>query len=286
MSKLPKLTLDQRKKLAGAKKYCAEQTIRHVMKKEDKVEKAKHHKKTQEAIQNQQVKLLMSQCFVGGVHYDIGMKDIREAFAPFGVIKTVDLNVDPLTGRHKGYAYVEYDLPESSQLAIEQMQDTKLLNRAIRVGRPTNTDQYQEMIDSTIEKSKNQPILYISNIHSKVVEDDLRQIFSPFGDVRNCVLIKDYITGRHKTYGFVEFATVKGSMDASETMNMFELNGKQIRVGRAMFPPSQIINDGPETHFERTSAAMAIEYNDGDNEPRKAIAAPGVVIPRLALELK
>ena len=43
----------------------------------------------------------MSQCFVGGVHYDIGMKDIREAFFPFGVIKTVDLNVDPLTGRHK-----------------------------------------------------------------------------------------------------------------------------------------------------------------------------------------
>ena len=45
-------------------------------------------------------------------------------------------------------------------------------------------------------------------------------------------------------------------MDASETMNMFELNGKQIRVGRAMFPPSQIINDGPESHFERSSAAM------------------------------
>ena len=50
-------------------------------------------------------------------------------------------------------------------------------------------------------------------------------------------------------------------MDASETMNMFELNGKQIRVGRAMFPPSQIINDGPETHFERTSAAMVKYMN-------------------------
>ena len=76
---------------------------------------ARHHAATQEAIQSQQVKLLMSQCFVGGVHYDIGMKDIRDAFQPFGVIKTVDLNVDPLTGRHKGYAYVEYDLPESAQ---------------------------------------------------------------------------------------------------------------------------------------------------------------------------
>ena len=40
------------------------------------------------------------------------------------------------------------------------MQDTKLLNRAIRVGRPTNTDQYQEMIDATIEKSKNQAWVY------------------------------------------------------------------------------------------------------------------------------
>ena len=60
-----------------------------------------------------------------------------------------------------------------------------------------------------IVNPQKKPILYVSNIHSKVVEDDLRQIFSPFGDIRNCVLIKDYITGRHKTYGFVEFATVK-----------------------------------------------------------------------------
>ena len=94
------------------------------------------------------------------------------------------------------------------------MQDVKLCERAIRVGRPTNTDQYQEIMDSTIEKSKNQPILYVSNIHSAVVEDDLRQIFSPFGDIVNCVLIKDYITGRHKTYGFVEFTTVKVSFYA------------------------------------------------------------------------
>ena len=66
-------------------------------------------------------------------------------------------------------------LKKSPPQAIEQMQDMKLLERAIRVGRPTNTDQYQEIMDSTIEKSKNQPILYISNIHSAVVEDDLRK---------------------------------------------------------------------------------------------------------------
>ena len=35
----------------------------------------------------------------------------------------------------------------------------------------------------------------------------------------------------------------------------FELNGKRIRVGRAMFPPPQLINSGPETNFTRTSTA-------------------------------
>ena len=48
---------------------------------------------------------------------------------------------------------------------------------------------------------------------------------------------------------------LSAAADATESMNMFELRGKQIRVGRAMFPPPQIINSGPETNFTRTSAA-------------------------------
>jgi len=101
---------------------------------------------------------------------------------------------------------------------------------------------------------------------------------------KKAVLIKDYVTGLHKSYGFVEYTTVKAAADATESMNMFELRGKQIRVGRAMFPPPQIINSGPETNFTRTSAARAI--TEGDTADFAAIGAPGVVIPRLALELK
>merc|ERR1719419_1356522 len=152
--KLPMLTLEQREKLKKAKGYCMEQSIRHSMKKEDKQQQAIVQQKTQESIQKQQTILLMTQCFIGSVHYDVGMRDLREAFSPFGILKAVNLDIDPLTGRHKGYAYVEYDLPEGAQLAIEQMCGKELVGRALRVGRPTNTETYQEMIDSTIEKSK------------------------------------------------------------------------------------------------------------------------------------
>merc|ERR1712130_599987 len=274
------LSLDQRKKLAQAKRYCMEQSIRHSMKKEDKQQQAIIQQKTQESIQKQQTILLMTQCFIGSLHYDVGMRDVREAFMPFGILKAVNLDIDPLTGRHKGYAYVEYDLPEGAQLAIEQMCGVSLIGRPIRVGRPTNTDTYQEIIDATIEKSKTRAILYVSNIHQKIVEDDLRMIFAPFGDVKKAVLIKDYVTGKHKSYGFVEYTTVKAAADATESMNLFELNGKQIRVGRAMFPPPQIINSGPETNFIRTSSAKAI--TEGESADFATIGAPGVVITRLA----
>ena len=67
-------------------------------------------------------------------------------------------------------------------------------------------------------------------------------------------------------------------------MNLFELKEKQIRVGRAMIPPPQVINPGPVLNFERTSTAMAITA--GETADFAAIGAPGVAFPKLALELK
>ena len=50
---------------------------------------------------------------------DLRLKTINvSSFSPFGILKAVNLDIDPLTGRHKGYAYVEYDLPEGSQARI------------------------------------------------------------------------------------------------------------------------------------------------------------------------
>ena len=31
----------------------------------------------------------------------------------------VNLNLDPMTGKHKGFAFIWYDIPEAAQLAIE-----------------------------------------------------------------------------------------------------------------------------------------------------------------------
>ena len=40
---------------------------------------------------------------------------------------------DPITQKHKGFAFVEYELPEAAQLALEQMNGVVIGGRNIKV---------------------------------------------------------------------------------------------------------------------------------------------------------
>lgn len=58
---------------------------------------------------------------------------IRSAFSPFGPIKSINMSWDPVTQKHKGFAFVEYDIPEAAQLSLEQMNGVMLGGRNIKV---------------------------------------------------------------------------------------------------------------------------------------------------------
>lgn len=58
---------------------------------------------------------------------------IRLAFQPFGPIRNVSLSWDALANKHKGFAFVEYDVPEAATLALEQMNGVLLSGRNIKV---------------------------------------------------------------------------------------------------------------------------------------------------------
>ena len=45
--------------------------------------------------------------------------------------------------------------------------------------------------------------LYVGNIHFSITEDELSQIFSPFGELEEVSLMKDE-TSRSRGYGFVQ----------------------------------------------------------------------------------
>ena len=59
----------------------------------------------------------------------------------FGPVRSVDMIYDINTGRHKGFAFVEFETPEAANMAIQDMQAAIVGGRAVKVGRPSNMGQ-------------------------------------------------------------------------------------------------------------------------------------------------
>lgn len=71
--------------------------------------------------------------YVGSINFDVREDTIRIAFQPFGPIRSVSLSWDALANKHKGFAFVEFDIPEAATLALEQMNGVLLSGRNIKV---------------------------------------------------------------------------------------------------------------------------------------------------------
>ncbi|KAJ7597004.1 hypothetical protein C8J56DRAFT_304101 [Mycena floridula] len=73
------------------------------------------------------------QLYVGSLHFNLTESDIKQVFEPFGDLEFVDLHRDPMTGRSKGYAFVQYKRSEDARMALEQMEGFELAGRQLRV---------------------------------------------------------------------------------------------------------------------------------------------------------
>jgi len=163
---LAPLSEEQKQRLQAAKRYCMEQSVRHVMEQQElETKQFMRGGVGGGTAQSQQVMSLMSQVFIGSIFYEVTEAQLRDAFSPFGQIKVVNLNLDPMTGKHKGFAFIWYDIPEAAQLAIETMNSANMWGRPIKVGRPTQAQPYLKTIESTVAESKRSACLYISGIH-------------------------------------------------------------------------------------------------------------------------
>ena len=84
---------------------------------------------------------------------EVNEKVLRAAFIPFGDISEVQIPIDYATEKHRGFhgiyfsffeflisrnlflgfAFIEYELPEDAQAAIDNMNDSEMFGRTLRV---------------------------------------------------------------------------------------------------------------------------------------------------------
>jgi cold-inducible RNA-binding protein len=75
--------------------------------------------------------------------------------------------------------------------------------------------------------------IFVGNLSFNTNEDELRQIFEPYGQVDRVSIMTDRDTGRSRGFGFVEMASNEDGEKAIAGLNGSQVGGRTINVNEA-----------------------------------------------------
>jgi len=75
--------------------------------------------------------------------------------------------------------------------------------------------------------------IYVSNLSFNVQEEDLREFFTPYGEVTSAKIITDRETGKSRGFGFVEMPDDTAAKKAIAELDNGTVDGRAIKVVEA-----------------------------------------------------
>jgi len=75
--------------------------------------------------------------------------------------------------------------------------------------------------------------IFVGNLPFRAEQDDVAELFAPFGDVVNCSLPLERDTGRKRGFAFVEMADDAAESKAIDALQGAELMGRPLRINKA-----------------------------------------------------
>jgi RNA recognition motif-containing protein len=75
----------------------------------------------------------MTNIYVGNLPYDVSEEQLRELFSPHGQVERVSIIMDRMTGRSRGFAFVEMGDQAAAEAAIEALNGSEFSGRALNV---------------------------------------------------------------------------------------------------------------------------------------------------------
>lgn len=75
--------------------------------------------------------------------------------------------------------------------------------------------------------------LYVGNLNFDATEDQVRELFSSFGDVQEVKIVMDRFSGRSRGFAFVRMATPDEAGKAKDSLNGQPFQGKALVIDLA-----------------------------------------------------
>ncbi|XP_076331789.1 ELAV-like protein 2 isoform X8 [Tachypleus tridentatus] len=121
-------------------------------------------------------------------------EEIRSLFSSIGEVESCKLIRDKITGQSLGYGFVNYVRPEDAEKAINTLNGLRLQNKIIKVS-------YARPSSEAIKGAN----LYVSGLPKSMTQQELENMFAPYGRIITSRILCDNVKGLSKGVGFVRF---------------------------------------------------------------------------------
>jgi len=148
-----------------------------------------------------------------------------------GSLKSVKVKKHVKNGKNvsMGFGFVEFDSVETATSVCKDLQGTVLDGHALILQLCHGKKDGQATKKN--EKDKSSTKLLVRNVAFEATEKDLRQLFSPFGQIKSLRLPMKF--GSHRGFAFVEYVTKQEAQNALQALASTHLYGRHLVIERA-----------------------------------------------------
>ncbi|XP_049834153.1 CUGBP Elav-like family member 2 isoform X26 [Schistocerca gregaria] len=146
--------------------------------------------------------------FVGQIPRSMDENDLRKMFEEFGRVHQINVLRDKVTGQSKGCCFVTFFTRKSAldaQNALHNIKTLAGMHHPIQM-KPADSE------------NRNERKLFVGMLSKKSSENDVRAMFSPFGTIEECTVLRD-TNGQSKGCAFVTYTSKQCAINAIKAMH-------------------------------------------------------------------
>lgn len=174
--------------------------------------------------------------FVGSLNYTTTEETMREHFSKFGEIVDCVIMKESKSGKSRGFGFVTYQ----EQAMVDELmkgRPHKLDGRELETKRATPREEAGKP-GAEISTKK----LFVGAIKEGLTEEHLKEYFGKYGNIEDCIVMKDKESGKPRGFGFVSFDDYD-PIDKIVLEKNHTVNNQAVAVKKAL-PKDQTNNNG------------------------------------------
>ncbi|GER55339.1 RNA-binding protein [Striga asiatica] len=186
--------------------------------------------------------------FVRNINSTVEDSELRTIFEQFGDIRTLYTAC-----KHRGFVIISYYDLRAARDAMKALQNKPLRRRKIDI-------HFSIPKENPSDRDINQGTLMVFNLDSSVSNNELREIFGVYGDIKE---IREPPHMLH--HKFIEFYDVRAAESALHALNRSDIAGKQIKVEPGRPGGTKRVTQPFSSELEQEEYGLHLQQNTPTN---------------------